>query len=228
MKYHPGSKKQSMFELENVSIAYEDEPVLNDISIQICSGEKVVVIGQSGAGKSTLLKKLYDTQQQRAAFIHQDYALVPQLSVFHNVCIGQLDKHGTAYNLLNLVRPRQKALDEVAPLLEALGMPDKTHERVSNLSGGQQQRVAVARAIYRGGDAVLGDEPVSAMDPHQAGAVLRLLVQRSGTLVLAMHDVQLALKHFGRIVGLRNGRMIFDLPSEQVDDHILADLYQAC
>ena len=107
-------------------------------------------------------------------------------------------------------------------------MPDKTHERVSNLSGGQQQRVAVARAIYRGGDAVLGDEPVSAMDPHQAGAVLRLLVQRSGTLVLAMHDVQLALKHFGRIVGLRNGRMVFDLPSEQVDDHILADLYQAC
>ena len=164
-----------MFELENVSIAYEDEPVLSDISIQICSGEKVVVIGQSGAGKSTLLKKLYDTQQQRAAFIHQDYALVPQLSVFHNVCIGRLDKYGTAYNLLNLVRPQQKALDEVVPLLEALGMPDKTHERVSNLSGGQQQRVAVARAIYRGGDAVLGDEPVSAIDPHQAGAVLRLL-----------------------------------------------------
>ena len=217
-----------MFELENVSIAYEDEPVLRDISLQICSGEKVVLIGQSGAGKSTLLKKLYDTRQQRAAFIHQDYALVPQLSVFHNVCIGRLDKHGTGYNLLNLVRPRKNALAEVAPLLEALGMRDKIHERVSNLSGGQQQRVAVARAIYRGGDAVLGDEPVSAIDPHQAGAVLELLVQRSGTLVLAMHDVQLALKHFGRIVGLREGSMIFDLPSEQVDEGILRALYQAC
>ncbi len=217
-----------MFELENVSIAYEDEPVLRDISLQICSGEKVVLIGQSGAGKSTLLKKLYDTRQQRAAFIHQDYALVPQLSVFHNVCIGRLDKHGTGYNLLNLVRPRENALAEVAPLLEALGMRDKIHERVSNLSGGQQQRVAVARAIYRGGDAVLGDEPVSAIDPHQAGAVLELLVQRSGTLVLAMHDVQLALKHFGRIVGLREGSMIFDLPSEQVDEGILTALYQAC
>ena len=217
-----------MFELENISVAYADEPVLTDISLHIGAGEKVVIIGHSGAGKSTLLKKLYDMQPPRVAFIHQDYALVPQLSVFHNVCIGRLDQHTTAYNLLNLVKPQKRELDEVVPLLGDLGMPDKIYERVSNLSGGQQQRVAVARALYRDGDAVLGDEPVSAIDPHQAGEVLRLLVQRSRTLVLAMHDVQLALKHFGRIVGLRNGRVVFDLPSEQVDDRILGDLYQAC
>ena len=217
-----------MFELENVSVAYEDLPVLKGISLKISAGEKVVLIGQSGAGKTTLLRKLYDMQPEQSAFVHQDYALVPQLSVFHNVCMGRLDQHGVAYNLWNLVRPQKKELEEVAPLLETLGMADKIFERVSNLSGGQQQRVAVARAIYRGSDVLLGDEPVSSIDPHQAGAVLKLLKQSSKTLILAMHDVQLALEHFDRIVGLRLGRMVFDVPSARVSDEILTDLYQPC
>jgi phosphonate transport system ATP-binding protein len=107
-------------------------------------------------------------------------------------------------------------------------MPEKTFERVSSLSGGQQQRVAVARAVYREADALIGDEPVSSIDPHQAGAVLNLLKQRSKTLILAMHDVQLALEHFDRIVGLRLGRIVFDLPGVEVNDKILTDLYRPC
>jgi len=96
---------------------------------------------------------------------------------------------------------------------------------VSTLSGGQQQRVAVGRAVYRGSDVILADEPVSAIDPHQAGAVLELIKSRSRTAVLAMHDVQLALQHFPRIVGLRDGRIFFDKASADVDEKTLTELY---
>ena len=97
-----------MFTLDNISVAYGDAPVLNNISLNIREKENAVIIGPSGAGKSTLLKKLFDMQQQRAAFIHQDYALVPQLSAFHNVYIGRLDRHSTVYNLLNLIKPKKQ------------------------------------------------------------------------------------------------------------------------
>ncbi|MCZ6631808.1 MAG: ATP-binding cassette domain-containing protein [bacterium] len=215
-----------MFTLNHVSIAYGNTPVLQDVSFQIEAGEKVVLIGASGAGKTTLLRKLYEMQQDRAVLIHQDYALTPQLSVFHNVCAGRLDQHSTFYNLLNLIHPKQRELDAVTPLLEGLGMADKCFDPVHELSGGQQQRTAIARAIYRGTNAILGDEPVSSVDPHQAHAVLNLLKQKSSTLVLAMHDVQLALEHFDRILGLRLGRLVFDLPSNQVSQKILTDLYK--
>ncbi len=217
-----------MFDLNSVSVAYGDAPVLKEISLRIREGEQIVIIGASGAGKTTLLRKLFDLQAQRAAFIHQNYALVPQLSVFHNVCAGRLNRHSAGYNLLNLVRPRKQELEAVTPLLEALGMADKRFERVGNLSGGQQQRVAVARAVYRAADILLGDEPVSSIDPHQAGAVLDLLKQRSNTLILAMHDVRLALGHFDRILGLRLGKIVFDLPGGKVDNKTLTDLYRPC
>ncbi len=217
-----------MFNLDKVSVAYGDESVLHDISLRIDAGEQVVLIGPSGAGKSTLLKKLYELSAERAAFIHQDYALVPQLSAFHNVYAGRLDQCGVVDNLVNLVRPRPKDVDQVEPLLAELGLADKLFEPVSELSGGQQQRVAVARAIYRGSDLVMGDEPVSAIDPHQSGTVLDLLKRRAGTLVLAMHDVQLAQGYFDRLVGLRLGRIVFDRPVEGVDEAILRDLYRPC
>ena len=154
-----------MIDLDGVSLAYGDTTILRDITLRISPGEKVVIIGQSGAGKTTLLRKLFDTQPERAAFVHQDYALVPQLSVFHNICAGGLDFHGSLYNILNLLCPRSQEVAAVEPLIERLGMLDKLFERVGNLSGGQQQRVAVARALYRRADLVLCDEPVLAIDP---------------------------------------------------------------
>ena len=181
------------FDLKGLSVAYGDTPVLRNLSLQIRLGEKVVIIGPSGAGKSTLLRHLYGLQSRRAALIHQDYALVQQLSAFHNVCIGRLDLNGTLSNLLNLVRPQKKELERVVPILKSLGMGDKVFAPVSTLSGGQQQRVAVGRALYRGGDILLGDEPVSSIDPHQANAVLRLIKQSAATVVLSLHDVDLAL-----------------------------------
>jgi phosphonate transport system ATP-binding protein len=214
-----------MFHLTNISVAYDNEPVLHNITLHIDEGDKVVVIGQSGAGKSTLLRKLYDLQKRQAAFIHQDYALVPQLSTFHNIYMGRLDQHSVFYNALTLIRPQKREREEIAPLLDALDLTGKQNERISDLSGGQQQRVAVGRALYRKAKIILGDEPVSAIDPQQSDTVLNLLKQHAGTLVLAMHDVELALRHFDRVVGLRNGRIAYNLPRDQVTDNHLSELF---
>lgn len=211
--------------LQNASVSYDRLPVLHDITLEIEDGEKVVLVGPSGAGKTTLLRKLFESVGASAAFIHQDYALVPQLSTFHNVYMGRLDRHGALYNGLNLAIPRRREVEAITPLLVELNLEDKLHERVSELSGGQQQRVAVARALYRDADIVFGDEAVSAVDPRQSDAVLTLLKQETRTLVLAMHDVDLALEHFDRVIGLRNGRMAFDASSTHVARDHLNELF---
>ena len=214
-----------MFHLTNISVSYDEAPVLHNITLTIDEGEHVVLIGQSGAGKSTLLRKLYDLQKKQSAFIHQDYALVPQLSAFHNIYMGRLDQHHFLYNALTLIHPQKKEREEIAPILDALALTDKQHERISELSGGQQQRVAIGRALYRKSRIILGDEPVSAIDPQQSNTVLNLLKQQKSTLILAMHDVDLALRHFNRIVGLREGHIAFDLPRDQVTDTRLSELF---
>ncbi len=214
------------FDLQNLTIVYEDVPALQRISLRIESGEKVVLIGPSGAGKSTLLRHLHELSGDQGALIHQDYALVPQLSVFHNVYAGRLDKQTAWQNLRTLVRPRPADVAAVEPILAALDLQDKAQERVQALSGGQQQRVAVGRAIFRDSEILLGDEPVSAIDPHQAGRVLELIKQSATTVVLAMHDVQLALAHFSRAIALREGEIVFDLPCDQVNRDTLGHLYR--
>ncbi|MBQ35302.1 MAG: hypothetical protein CME04_02845, partial [Gemmatimonadaceae bacterium] len=148
------------------------------------------------------------------------------LSAFHNIYSGRLDERSSWYNLVNLIRPRPADVADIEPIFRDLGMADKLFARVSTLSGGQQQRIAVGRAVYRGSDVILADEPVSAIDPHQAGAVLDLIKSRMGTVILAMHDVQLALEHFPRVIGLRDGGVFFDKPSAQVGDEDLAELYR--
>ena len=221
-------QNKNIFDLKKVSVTYDETPVLCDISLRIEPGEKIAIIGPSGAGKTTLLRQLFELQQERAAFIHQDYALVPQLSAFHNVCIGRLDRHSVGRNLLNLIKPQRRELQEVAPILADLGMEEKILEPVHTLSGGQQQRVAVARAVYRGVDVLLGDEPVSSIDPHQANTVLQLIRERVSTVVLSLHDVGLALELFDRIIGLRAGRIEFDMTGDHVDRQMLAELYRPC
>ncbi len=217
-----------MFDLENLSVAYRNTKVLKRISLKILNGEKVALIGPSGAGKSTLLRKLYEMHQKKSAFIHQDFALVPQLSAFHNVYAGRLDRHSLWYNLLNLVRPQRNEIEQMSPVSKCLGIKDKMFSRVITLSVGQQQRVAVARAIYRSSEILLGDEPVSSVDPHHAGDVLKLLIKTSPTVIVSLHSVHLALEFFERIVGLQNGKILFDLHRSEVDNKLLSELYQPC
>ena len=157
--------------VEKASAGYQGRQVLHDVSVSIATGECVAIMGRSGAGKSTLLGLLYDQVPHRIALVPQAAALVKTLSVFHNVYMGRLDRHSTAYNLQNLVWPR---------------------------------------ANYNGRPILIGDEPVSALDSEQGANVLRLLRSRFDTLVLALHDVGLALAHADRIIVLEGGRKIID------------------
>ena len=221
------STDSALFTLEGESVAYENNIALKSVSLQIHRGEKVALIGPSGAGKTTLLRTLYERVAGKSSFVHQHYALVPQLSAFHNVFIGRLDQHSTTFNLLNLIKPQEKILDEIVPLLSRLGMEEKIFERVGALSGGQQQRVAVARAMYRGDDILLADEPISSVDPHQATTVMELIMQSAETIVLSLHAVDFALKFAKRIIGMRDGEIQFDLPAERVSQTMLGELYES-
>lgn len=217
----------SVFHLDRATASYNGRAVLHEISLDIQPGEKVSLIGASGAGKSTLLSLLYRQRPEHTALVTQDPSLVKTLSVFHNTYIGKLDQNPTWYNLANLVWPLPKEVRGIRTLLDSLGLADKLHTPAGELSGGQQQRTAVARALYRESDALLADEPVSSVDITQAHAVLEQIVARHETVVLAMHDVALALRYTSRVVGLRNGRVEFDQPSAGLDPTDLLPVYQA-
>jgi len=215
-----------LFRLDQENVSYQDFIALKNVTLEINQGERVGLIGPSGAGKTTLLRTLYQKVSDQSAFVHQHYALVPQLSAFHNVYIGRLDRNSTSQNLINLVYPREKVRQEILPILDSLGIEEKSFARVGELSGGEQQRVAVARAIYRQESILLADEPVSSVDPHQAGTVLELINQVAETVVMSLHAVELAIKYAERIIGLHNGEIQFDLSAEEVTPIMLKELYQ--
>ena len=207
----------ALFEFEGAHAAYNGRRVLHGISLRIERGERVALVGRSGAGKSTLLDLLYRQQKRDAALVPQDLGLVRALSVFHNVYMGRLHAYSTLYNLANLIRPLPGAMSGVRPVVERLGLADKLFAPVGELSGGQQQRTAIGRALYQRSAMFLGDEPVSAVDEHQARAVLESIVLAHGTVILAMHD---------GIVGLSGGRVVMDEPAAGMTASDLDGLYQ--
>ena len=216
-----------LLQLVNQDLGYDRGPVLSDVSLALHAGDRIALVGESGAGKSTLLAALQARLSDQAALVPQNPGLVASLSVFHNIYMGRLQQHSTWYNLLNLVWPRRREVTAIRPIVERLGLQDKLFEPAGSLSGGQQQRVGVCRAIHQGGTLVLGDEPVSAVDNHQAREVLDALHERFETVILAMHDVDLALHYASRIIGLKGGRVALDQPSDGLSADDLDFLYQA-
>ena len=215
--------------LDNVTAGYHGIPVLHDITLSIEPGERVAIIGRSGAGKSTLLNTIYRRYPEHAALIPQASALVANLSVFHNVFMGCLDRHSTLYNLRTLVWPPAVEIAAVKGVLKAVGLEEKLFAKAGELSGGQHQRTSVARALLNGRPILLGDEPVSALDRVQGGDVLRVLSGRHETKIFAMHDIRLALEHCARVILLESGRIILDEPSsalsyERLLPHFAGDL----
>lgn len=216
----------SFFELRDATVSYDGTAILRSINLRIERGERVALVGRSGAGKSTLLNLLYDQRRDTAALVPQEPGLVRALSVFHNVYTGRLDRHPLWYNLLNLVWPRSRDVDAVRSVLCSLGLEEKLFEPAGELSGGQQQRTAVARGLYRSGDALLADEPVSSVDEHQSRNVLAAINAAYDTTVLAMHDVDLALAFCDRVVGLEDGRVVLDAASSTMRREDLIPLYK--
>ncbi|MFN9529519.1 MAG: phosphonate ABC transporter ATP-binding protein [Pseudomonadaceae bacterium] len=237
--------------LRGVGLAHANGKVaLEDIDLQVSPGERVAIIGPSGAGKTTLLRLLATSLQPtrgeldllqhnpwrlaarqrlraRIGLIHQAPPLPPRQRVVTAVLAGKLGQWSLAKGLLNLLHPLDAGGAQAA--LARLDIADKLYQRCDQLSGGQLQRVGIARVLYQAPELILADEPVSAMDPVLAGHTLAVLnreaAERGMTLLASLHAVDLALAHFPRVIGIRDGRIAFDLPTEQVQPAQLQALY---
>lgn len=212
--------------LEGACAGYGSQRAVGPVTLSVGEGEHVALVGRSGAGKSTLLSLLFDPARRELALMPQELGLVQTLSVFHNVYMGRLAARPAWYNIANLVRPFANEVDAVGDVLDSLGMRSKLWSRVGELSGGQRQRTAVARALYQRADVLLADEPVSALDVTRADDVMRTLIAAYSTAVIALHDVELALRHCSRIVGIDGGCVALDEPAKRVSVGDLLPLYE--
>lgn len=240
--------------LKDVSCQFGSVVALERVNLSIAAGERVALVGPSGAGKSTLLSLLngslvpsqgevsvlgrslqqLSSQQRRkvqrqVGTVYQQHNLVANLSVIHNVNAGHLGRWPLWKALWSLVWPQQVSVAQQA--LAQFGLADKLQVRTDRLSGGQQQRVALARLWVQNPAIVLADEPVASVDPARSHDIMKLLcesVRQLGedrTLLVSLHDVGLARRYCDRIIGLRQGRVLFDLPSAAVSDDQLDRLY---
>ncbi|MEN9904026.1 MAG: hypothetical protein RLZZ555_591 [Pseudomonadota bacterium] len=229
-------------------------PALNALELQIAAGEQLAIIGPSGAGKTTLMQLLgcalrpsagqlllngrepwsmsaSELRRQRGELFlaPQLPPLPPRQRVVTAVLAGRLPAIGLAESLLSLFHPHE--IPAAFEALDQLDLGDKLFQRVDRLSGGERQRVGLARALLSPARLWLLDEPLAALDPvrsQQAIAVMREQARKRGvTLVATLHQVDVALQAFPRVVGMREGRILFDLPAQQVTPQQLAELYQA-
>jgi phosphonate transport system ATP-binding protein len=142
------------------------------------------------------------------------------------VYMGRLHQRSVWRNLRNLFLPLKVDIGLVLPVLKTLRLDDKIHTSVGELSGGQQQRTAVGRALFHPGDILIADEPVSAVDEHQAREILKSITVNKPTVVLAMHDRALAIKFADRLIGIKNGVIALDEPASGMKPSDLDDLYK--
>ena len=227
-------------------------PALRPLDLQVDAGEQVAVIGASGAGKTTLLQLLACALPPAAGVVRlgdqapwqlttrqlqrlrgrlflapQVPPLPPRQRVVTAVLAGRLPAMGLLASLRSLFYPSDIPAAHAA--LARFDLDDKLFERVDRLSGGERQRVGLARALLAPAGLWLVDEPLSSLDPTRAGQALATLTdvarERGITLVVTLHQVEAALAHFPRIVGLRDGQLFFDLPTAQVTRARLEQLY---
>ena len=225
---------------------------LADFSLQLAPGEQAAVIGPSGAGKTTLLQvaaaALKPLQGQvslggqapwslsaaglkalrgRLCLAPQTPPLPPRQRVVTAVLAGRLPVMTLGASLRSLFYPSD--IPAAHQALEAFDLPNKLFDRVDRLSGGERQRVGLARLLLSPATLWLIDEPLSALDPTRSTQAMTTLLgeaaKRQATVLASLHQVDLALAHFPRIIGLREGRTMFDLPAAEVTPALLARLY---
>ncbi|MDX1690340.1 MAG: phosphonate ABC transporter ATP-binding protein [Acidimicrobiia bacterium] len=242
-----------MIEFDGVDVTYPNGfQALKNVSLTIESGELAVIVGLSGAGKSTLLRAIngfvpitagsvkVDGVEVRGAnratlrelrsgigMIFQTFNLVYRTTVINNVLMGRLSKVGSLRSMLGLWPARDKELALRA--LERVEIVDKAYVRASNLSGGQQQRVGIARALAQEPKIVLADEPVASLDPVTSHTVMRDLRRINRdlgiTTIINLHFLDLARAYGKRLIGLRDGELVFDGDIADVGEDTFREIY---
>lgn len=224
---------------------------LHELTLSVARGERVAIIGPSGAGKSTLLNLMataFRPQQgsiallgespwrqsraglrqlrTRIGLMHQAPPLPGRQRVVTAVLAGRLGRWPVWKSLASLFYPAD--IPGARDALDALAIGDYLFSHCDRLSGGQLQRVGLARLLYQQPELLLADEPVAALDPALSELAMRALHQSSradATMVVSLHAVDVALRWFPRIIGIRDGRVAFDLPASDIREQDLAALY---
>jgi phosphonate transport system ATP-binding protein len=242
-----------MLRIENLTKIYDNGfKALDNISIEVPEGQFVAIIGLSGSGKSTLLRcinRLIDPTEgsiiwndiditaandeelrqirRRIGMIFQQFNLVKRSKVITNVMSGRLGYVSSLYSFVNYFP--SKVREDALANLDRVGIRDQAFKRASTLSGGQQQRVGIARALMQNPQLMLADEPVASLDPatsHSVMKYLELLNKEDGiTILCSLHFLSLARAYSSRVIALKDGKIEFDGPPEEIDDVRFRDIY---
>jgi phosphonate transport system ATP-binding protein len=242
-----------MIEVTGLRVALPPATVILDgVDLAVQPGEFVVILGKSGAGKTTLLRTINRLVEptagtirvdghlvtgarpaalreirRRIGMIFQQFNLVRRLSVMENVLAGRLGYVPTHSSLAGHfpAEDRRRALE----CLAQVGLAHLAERRADTLSGGEQQRVAIARALAQAPAVILADEPTASLDPQLTGSIMDLLrrinVEHGITLVVSQHQLETALAYAGRLVGLRQGRVMFDGAPAAVTPAVVGAIY---
>jgi phosphonate transport system ATP-binding protein len=237
---------------DRVSLSLGGSPVLHQISLALADGEQAALIGPSGAGKTSLLLLANTVLRPNAGTltllgqtpwalparrlralrrdigtVYQSPPLPPRQRVVNAVAAGRLGRQSLAAALGQLLLPRD--IVEIEAAHRPVNQAQRRWERCDHQSRRHRPPVGIARALYQAPRLMLADEPVSALDPRLAEQTVRLLTDdarsRGATLLMSLHSVELALAFFPRLIGVRQGRVMFDLPREAVSEAQLAALY---
>jgi phosphonate transport system ATP-binding protein len=242
-----------MIRFQNASVVYPGGvQAMKDLTLDIEDGEFVVIVGLSGAGKSTLLRAINGlvpltsgslevqgrsvgdlnrrglrSLRSEIGMIFQGFNLVERTSVLKNVLMGRLHEVSAWRTILG--RFPKADIDIAARALDRVEILEKAHVRASNLSGGQRQRVGIARALAQEPSIILADEPVASLDPPTSHVVMRYLQQTSHelgiTTIVNLHFLDLATAYGDRIIGLRDGELVFDGPGADCDEAVFERIY---
>jgi len=242
----------ALLEIENLTKYYKDVLALHEVSFKVKKGEFVAVIGPSGSGKTTLIRcinrlitasfglikfnkesllelKGAKLRQTRAkiGMIFQHYNLVNRLTVIENVLHGRLGYKNTLQGILGIYNEAEK--ERAVEVLQLLGLEDFIYRRCDQLSGGQMQRVGIARALIQDPRIILCDEPISSLDPSSAKIImdyLKKVQEQFGiTIIVNLHQVDVAKKYADRILGFNSGKLVFDGPPKKLDAQGIFEIY---
>jgi len=242
-----------MIQFQNVIKTYPNGVMaLKGVSLEIKQGEFVAIIGLSGAGKSTLLRSINQMHtitdgkllvngidvsslsgkslrrfRRDIGMVFQSFNLVKRTSVIKNVLAARVADMPLWMSLLGLYTKKDKIIALEA--LDQVGILEKAYTRADQLSGGQQQRVALARCVAQQPKIILADEPVASLDPVTSNQVMNDFVKINKelniTVIANMHHVDIALKFAQRVIGIKEGLIVFDGPSSKVNNQILKEIY---